>query len=218
MIMRFTCRLVGLVQVLVPSCVLTGFLAAQPSLRITAPADGTIVHPGESLTVTVSVSPPGANFAVVLVGAPDPLGFGKEEPGTPPYRFTFQIPEDTPAKKYSLTAVGTIAPPPRLVYSKPIDVVVERADSPVSMSVSPVALDFTMDQKGYLQVTAVYRDGTNAELTESTQIKYVSSAPDVAIVDSQGIVTPVAPGSARITITYGKLKTYVPVRVRGSGK
>jgi hypothetical protein len=204
------------VRIVILSCIFAGFLAAQPSLRITSPADGTTVHPGESLTVTVEASPPEAAFAAILVGAPDPLGFGEEDPKARPYRFTFQIPEHAPPKKYSLTAMGTLAAPPRLIYSNSIDVVIERADSPVSITVYPVVADFTMDQKRYLQVTGLYADKTTADLTQSTRIEYASSDPDVAAVDSQGIVSPVAPGSAKITVTYGDLKQDVPVRVRGN--
>jgi hypothetical protein len=108
--------------------------------------------------------------------------------------------------------------PPQLVNSNPIEIAVERADSPVTISVYPIVADFTMDQKRYLQVTGLYADGTTADLTESSRIEYVSSAPDVASVQAQGIVTPVAPGTAKITITYGNLKHEVPVRVRLSDR
>jgi hypothetical protein len=90
-----------------------------------------------------------------------------------------------------------------LVNSELINILIERAHWPVSISVSPVVWDFTMNQKGHLRVTGVYADGTNAEVTQSTRIRYVSDVPDVARVDSQGIVTPVAPGSGKITVTYG---------------
>jgi hypothetical protein len=94
--------------------------------------------------------------------------------------------------------------------------VIERADSPVSITVYPVVADFTMEQKRYLQVTGLYADKTTADLTQSSRIEYAPSDPAVATVDSQGIVTPVGPGSAKITVTYGDLKHDVPVRVRDS--
>jgi len=105
-----------------------------------------------------------------------------------------------------------------LVSSDPIEIFVERADSPVSISVYPIVADFTMDQKRYLQVTGLYADRTTEDLTEFSRIEYVSRAPDVAIVQAQGIVTPVAPGTAKITMTYGNLKHEVPVRVRLSDR
>jgi Bacterial Ig-like domain (group 2) len=204
-----------IVRVLISSCALAGLLAAQPSLRITSPADEATFHPGESLTVTVEASPPDA-FSVILVTGPDPIGYGQLVPGGPPYRFTLQIPEDIPPKKYYLSALGSMKGHAELVNSEPINILIERADSPVSMSVSPIGLDFTMDQKGYLQVMGLFGDGTTADLTQSSRIEYVSSAPWAATVQAQGIVTPVAPGTGKVTVIYGDLKHEVPLRVRES--
>lgn len=187
---------------------------AQPSLRITSPPDGATVHPGESLTVEVEASPPGA-FKLVFVEGFEPIGFSKEALDRPPYRFTVQIPAGITPDKYGLTALGSTRSS-QLVVSTPIHILVERADSPMSISVYPVVADFTMDQKRYLQVTGLYADKTTADLTQSSRIEYVSSAPGVANVDTQGIVTPVAPGVGKITVIYGNLKHDVPLRVRAS--
>ena len=203
-----------IVGLAISSCALAGLLVAQPSLRITSPPDGTTFHPGESLTVTVEASPTEAPFVAILVTGPDPLPYGRQDSEARPYRFTLQIPEHAPPKRYSLTAMGSLAAPARLVFSNSIDVVIERADSPVSITVYPVIADFTMDQKRYLQVMGLYADDTTADLTQSSRIEYVSSAPWVATVQAQGIVTPVAPGTGNITVTYGDLKLDVPVRVR----
>lgn len=204
-----------LAQVLVSAFAFTGFLAAQPTLRISSPADGTLVHPGELLTVTVAASPPGA-FSAILVTGPDPIGYGQEVPGASPYRFTIQIPEHIPPKKYYLSALGSMKGHAELVSSVLINILVERADSPVSISVYPVVADFTMDQKRYFSVTGLYADHATDDLSQSSRIKYISSDPAVAMVDAQGIVTPVAPGSGEITIIYGNLKLDVPVIVRES--
>ncbi len=208
-------RLTQLVRLLVSLCILAGFLEAQPSLRITSPADGATVHPGETLTVTVDVSPPKGVFDTVLVGGSTPIGNGKEALNAPPYKFTIQIPSGITPTKYFLAAKG-ITSSKEFVYSEPIDILVERVGSPVSIVVYPTVADFTMEQKRYLQVTGRYKDNTTADLTQSDRIKYVSSAPQIATVNAQGIITPVAPGSGKITIAYGDLKLEVPVTVRGS--
>jgi hypothetical protein len=203
-------------KLFVAVCTLAGFLLAQPSLRITSPVDGTIVHPGESLTVTVDVFPPEGAFQAVLVAGFEPIGLGKQALKAPPYRFTVQIPDRIKPGRYPITALGSTGSA-QLLNSDPVVILVERADSPISISVyPPMALDFTMGQKRYLQVTGTYADKTTADLTKSSRISYVSSAPGVAKVDAQGIVTPVAPGTAKITITYGDLKLEVPVKVGAS--
>jgi hypothetical protein len=112
---------------LVSSLVLAGLLAAQPSLRITSPADGTIVHPAESLTMTIDVSTPDALRFVMVVGF-SPIGASGEAPNAPPYRFTVDIPKDIKPDEYVLSAVGVSSGGP--VNSNPLTSVVERADSP----------------------------------------------------------------------------------------
>lgn len=207
-------RLARIVGLAVSFCALTELLLAQPSVRITSPADGATAHPGESLSVNVDVSPLGV-FETVAVNAPTPLGNGKQVLNAPPYQFTILIPSGTRPNKYAITAVG-VTFSKEFIYSHSVEILIERADLPVSISVYPVIADFTMDQKRYLQVTGLYADKTTADLTQSSRIKYVSSTPDVAIVSPQGIVTPVAPGSGKITVIYGDLTHDVPVRVRRS--
>jgi uncharacterized protein YjdB len=164
--------------------------------------------------VNVDVSPPGV-FDTVAINAPTPLGKGMQVLDSPPYQFTIQIPGGTRPNKYAITAVG-VTFSKEFIYSHSVEILIERADLPVSITVYPVVVDFTMDQRRYLQVTGLYADKTTADLTQSRGVKYVSSAPGVATVSPQGIVAPVAPGSAKITVTYGDLKHDVPVRVRDS--
>ena len=208
------------VKGLIASCAVTGILLAQPSLRITSPADGATVHPGESLTVMDDASPPEGTFQMVLVVGFTPIGNSKEALGAPPYRFTMQIPNGIRPGRYTLTATGSMLPGHPVasdpVMSDPITIFVERADSPISLRVYPPTLDFTMDQKRYMQVTGLYADKTTADLSHSKRINYVSSAPDVATVQAQGIVSPVARGTGKITITYGDVKVEVPLKVRES--
>jgi hypothetical protein len=214
--LMFVNRLALLVRASISSCLLTGFLVAQPSLKITSPGAGTTAHPGESLTVTVEVLPPEGAFRLVTVIGLDPIGFAKEKLDAPPYRFTVHIPTTIAPDTYLLTAAGFSLSTGQLVNSDPINILVERTDSPVSISVYPTVADFTMHQKRYLQVTALYADKTTADLTQSSRIRYLSGAPDIATVNAQGIVTPTSPGSTKIRITYGDLKLDVPVRVRQS--
>jgi len=210
---RIESPLTQLVRFLLVTGVLTGVIAAQPSLKVASPPDGSTVHPGESMTVKVEASEPEAFKLVSVIGF-DPLGFGEEATDKPPYSFRFEIPVTITPGRYPLTATGfTLSG--EMVTSDPITLLVERSDSPVSISVYPPVADFAMDEKRYLQVTGLYADKTTADLTQSSRIRFVSSAPNVAAVQAQGIVTPVAPGSGKITITYGNLKIEVPLKVRG---
>jgi hypothetical protein len=183
-------------------------LLAQPSLRITSPADGTLVNPGQSLKVTVEAS--GRFQQVILIGA-QPMG-GTVPLSAPPYEFTIKIPNRISPRRYSLTADGCTAPG-QCTSSKPIMILVELADESISLRVQPSLLRLYIGDKGYLMTYGVFPDGQRADLSKSTQTSFTSNAPGVATIDHQGIVTPVAPGSATITITYRDAHVEIPVTV-----
>jgi Bacterial Ig domain len=189
-----------------------GSLCAQPSLRITSPADGTTVHPGDAVNVTVEVSGASLGGLVMVLGD---LGSSQEVRDAPPYRFTVQVKKDKGPAEYFLTTVGATSPG-HLVNSNIVSVFVKRPDLPTSITVYPVAaLDFMLGQKRYINVTGNYADGTTADLTQSSQTTYISDNPRVATVQAQGIVPPFAPGNARVIVTYRNLlKAEVPLRVR----
>src|SRR5580698_4630869 len=134
-----------IVRLAISSCALAGLLVAQPSLRITSPINGATVHPGETLTVDVEAIPPEA-FKFVFVAGADPISLSKEKLSKPPYRFTVQIPAGTRPDKYPITAAGFALSTGQLMNSASVDVLVERADSPISITVYPLTADFTMEQ------------------------------------------------------------------------
>ena len=126
---------------------------AQPSLRITAPADESLARPGESLKVTVVAS---GKFQSVMVIAKDPIAdaFPKS---APPYDFTVLIPKLIDPGRYLLTAVGTGTP--KGTMSKSITVIVEPTDTPMTLKVQPSVLRLSIGDKGSLHVRGVFADG-----------------------------------------------------------
>lgn len=188
---------------------------SQPTLRITSPKDRVVVHPGESLTVVVEATPGRAFDMVTIVGGPDPLALS---PGfnrvltAPPYRFTIQLPNNIPVREYDLSADGTTGPG-HGARSDPITIRVERADTPQNLSVYPTEMRLSPGHKGFLSVTGLFADGASVDLTKSTLTKYKSDATGVATVQSEGIVTAVAPGAATIIVTNGRATFQIPVTV-----
>lgn len=193
-----------LARLLIASFALTGFLVAQPSLRITSPVDGTVFHPGDTVNVTVEATP---GFQTVLVGSPFGYGDGLK---TPPYRFTLRIKSNLRPRKYPITATGFVIPG-QLVTSDTIFVQVEWPDQPVRLSVE-TSDTFFKDMK-YVDVIGEFADGTSTYLNESTHISFASAAPAIARVDKVGYVTLVSPGQATIVVTYGDLRSEVSVTV-----
>src|SRR3954451_12908971 len=93
----------------------TARLHAEPSLQITSPADGTVVFPGQSVTVTVSAS---GTFLQVFLLSESPLGLSQVL-SAPPYTFTLTIPPDIRPNKYAVTAAGFYAKGQNVMMSLP---------------------------------------------------------------------------------------------------
>jgi hypothetical protein len=65
----------------------------------------------------------------------------------------------------------------------------------------------------HLLVIGEFAGGELRDLTRSTGIKFTLDNPGILTVGDQGIVTALAPGSTKLTITYGQAKAEIPVTV-----
>jgi hypothetical protein len=193
---------------MIPGVVLTclASLHAQPTLKITSPANGTVFNPGQ--TITVSVNPSGPGFSMIGLGGEDPLGFAGFV-STSPYQFSIQIPTTITPKRYTLTAMGVV-PQAQAVASPQITIAVERPDSPVRLNVQPSQLEFSVGENTYVTVSGTYSDGSTAFLNEAASTTFVSNSPAIATVDNYGKVTAVSSGSTTIVVNG---TTQVPVTV-----
>ena len=190
-----------------------GAMLAQ-KIRITSPADGVLVHSGEVLTVTVSADP--SAFQSVGVGLPTKTGTLMEL-SAPPYVFKIPTAPDESSGPRLLTAYGIPTSGGGRVQSA-ITIDVERADTPQQLVAELSSIEFQyVGAYLTLSVFGVFADGSNVVLDNSTYIAYSSDTPTVAKVDEQGTVTAVAPGKAKIGITYRnvfiQVSAYVPVPI-----
>jgi hypothetical protein len=183
-------------------------------LQITSPADGAVVRSGQTFGVTVDATPGGFQ-AVVLIGQ-SPLGYNQALT-SPPYQFSVQILSDIASGACTLTAVGIVEPGVR-VYSRPITVDIERPDTPQRISAQGAVLTFhDIGSDLPLIVTGAFPDGSSVNLTRSKLTTYGSDSPGVAVVDNNGIVTAMGPGSANIAITNAGASIEVSVVVPATG-
>jgi uncharacterized protein YjdB len=179
------------------------------NLLLTSPSNGTVVNPGQTLSIAVTVS--GGVVTNVFVVGENPIGWSQVLV-SPPYQFTIQMPVGISPRNYQLTATGVNASG-QSFDSDPVTIDVERDDAPVSIDSNLSSLNEAIGDTGYLRVNATYSDASTLDVTESSLVSYASDTPTVATVDNVGRVTAVAPGAANITVTYGPLSKTVPVFV-----
>ncbi len=177
------------------------------SLQITSPASGTMVSPGQKVSVSVSADPSVSNIGVI---GENPLGFAQMT--ADPLQFFFVVPAKIGAGPYQLTAVG--AGPAGLVLSSSITLDVEPLNAPVQLLVIPAGLPFTsIGEVMPLSVLGSFSDDSRADLSHSLYTSYSSTNPNVAAVDANGIVTSVGPGSASILVSNSSVSSSIPVTV-----
>ena len=185
-------------------------LAQVATVKITAPADGTVIDSGQPFTVEVEAVP-GAFQFIIVIGTG---GLGFDLPvSAPPYRFALQTEADGASGKRELTAIGVIRPGE--VVSTAITVDVERADEPERLLTESSSISLgSVGEFVALGITGVFKDKSRVDLTRSTRTRYSSSDPSVVSVRADGVLTAVAPGLAEITVTHGLLKLVIRAGVR----
>jgi hypothetical protein len=185
---------------------------AQPGLQITSPGDGTVVYPGQSVTVVVSPAP-GTTFTAVAVLAQDPLPF--QYATAPPYQFSVAIPEHIAAGRYRVIAEGVVAPE----QSQKSPAIYLDVEPPATLSVSriqvaPDAVLFRrMGERIPLRVTGTFSDGSTMDVSQSTGTTYTAVDTTVATVTGTGSVTAVGVGATGVKIQYGGQTITVPVQL-----
>ena len=173
---------------------------SQPALQITSPADGTTVSPGQTVIVSVK-SPAGVSFAQVAVIGGGPLASDSVATSLPS-QFSVVLPTSLAPRKYQLTAVGA-TPSGQLFSSAPISIDVERSDLPTAITPDQTQLTFQCQgQQTQLRIVGSFSGGSILDVTESSNMSYISANAGVAVVDSNGIVTGIGTGSTSVTVAY----------------
>lgn len=192
----------------------------QALLRIDSPADGTVVSPGETISVSVTSASGAALSNVGLLGE-DPMGiYGPASSW--PARFSITIPRVTSCRRYSLTAVANNAAG-ELVESNSIALDIERPDMPVSLSEvnsskgSAMIAEAPGETHRFLML-AHFADGRVLEVSESPKLSFQSTDTRIVTVAETGTATAVTTGHAEIIVSYSNpngqdLQRRIPVTV-----
>jgi hypothetical protein len=173
-------------------------------LQITSPADGTIVHPGQTVTVVVTPNS-GASFTHVYVEGHVPIG-ASPAVDAPPYQLSLPIPQKIPAGSYPITAFG-VRPSQNAGRSPSIKLDVEPSLPVTVIRLDSKAITFKhAGDKIPVSVWGTFSDGSTMNITQSSGITYTTGDSTIATVDKRGVVTAVGHGSMSATpmvATYG---------------
>ena len=179
------------------------------AITITAPATGTTVVPGQTLQVSVSVAA-GTTFSAIQVIGED-IGIAPPKQ-SPPYSFGLKIPNNIIGAK-KITALGIIGPG-NGVFSQSVVVNVETPTPLTDLDVSPPRINFRhVGDQVNLTVIGKFGDGTELDVTHSSNTSYQTNDATVATVSTDGVVTAAGVGTTGIIIKYGGRVFPVPVSV-----
>jgi hypothetical protein len=198
--------MIGKITAMILALAIAPCFAQSNLLQITSPASGTVVYPGQIITVAVNADPSISNVAIV-----GQLGFSATTNGQS-LQFQLTIPSNAIIGAYDVSALGT-ASSGSLVASPPISLQVDAQGSATITGTQPSALRFgAAGQVIPLHVMGSVA-GSQLDITHSLQMSYSSENPQIATVDSNGIVTAVALGSTHIIVNNPNVTFYVSTEV-----
>lgn len=182
-------------------------------LVVTAPTNGTVVAPGQTITVSVTVKSGTYPNGVAIIGGQvdGPMVTAGPLSGSS-LSFSVTIPANANPGLLSITAGGTDSSG-TLDSSASVTLDVERTDTPVSLRVDPPSMHFAyLGQSLPLTVIGVYADGSWHGLTQSS-ILQISSTNTAVATASGGSITASGAGNTTLQISYGSLTATVAVYV-----
>jgi len=135
-----------------------------------------------------------------------------------PYTFNLTVPAGLIGPQ-NVFAVGWVASE-TAVLSPNVVVDIEPATPPTAINFQQSLVTFGyVGQQQRVDVNGTFSDGSNLDVTSSTQIKFSSADPTKITVDSTGLMTSVGLGNTTITAAYGNLtatlQTVGPTGVKG---
>ncbi len=182
--------------------ILSAFAQAQDSfLRITSPEDQSTVFAGQTLKIRVAADPSVQNL-LILGQYPLPEARPTGNPG----EFAMKLPTNVSPGLYQFGAVGTV--PGQPVFSRPVQIQLERRDLPIGLKTLPVAV-LTVGDRDPIELHGEYSDGAKLYLSYSTQVYGKSINPAIATIDEERPlgdpirIKAISPGKTVIVLSIG---------------
>jgi pimeloyl-ACP methyl ester carboxylesterase len=186
--------------------------AQVPGIMFTSPSNGTLVRPGETVTLTAT---PLNNVPIqnVVFFA---QGFGLLPQGTSPFEAQYTAPANSLGPQ---TMVVLASDAQGRLYGDILTLVIQPQARLLSLSVQPQrAVLSHIAGRLQLQVMGNFDDGLQRPLTmASTGTTYqIQHDGTVITISPDGLITAVANGRDRVTITNSGLRITVPVEVQAT--
>jgi hypothetical protein len=185
------------------------------ALRITSPPAGTVVRPGQELSVEVSTAGGPFDSAMVFL-APSMSAGGELELNSKPYWSAFTIPKSTPIGPSNLVVMGKAASVPLPVYSLPVSVDIERSDAPQSVFTPYDRFGASTWVGGPVQIKVYgkFPDNPLVDLSRSSLTTYETTSNGIVSVEKDGLIMGLAAGSTTVVIRHRNLRIAVKILVR----
>lgn len=178
------------------------------SATITSPALGTVVTPGQPVTVAVSVVTEQAIELVEVVGAG-----ASAETATSPYIMIFPVPEEL-IGRFNIQAFVTTTSG-GLFGSEPVTLVAEPTAALMAISIAPdreLLRARGIGGEASLRLKGIYADDVERGL-DPAEATWSSSDPAISTVSPEGVVTAVRVGSATVTAQVGEFSDTTEIQV-----
>lgn len=187
------------------------------ALVITSPTNGTVVAPGQTITVSVTVNSGTYPDGIGILGGEGggPAVMVPPVLGESPLSISVTIPANAFPGRFTISAAGGNSSGV-LQTSYDVTLDVERTDVPARLRVDPPSLHFKfVGDSAELTVTGVYADGSWHGLTQSSLLQITSENTGVAIVKNGAIIASGA-GNTTIQVSYEGVTATVAVSVPNS--
>src|SRR5712691_11346685 len=150
-------------------------LLAQSTIKITSPANGLVVRPGQTIDVQVAISGP---FSLVAVTDPSPtMDIPRHTLISQPYRFDVTVPPAGSPGLYIITASLYAPTGVYPVVSDTLWVDVEVPESPREIRVSAGETNIQVGLGTEIKVIGIFDRGREVALSRSSRTKYEANPP-----------------------------------------
>lgn len=182
-----------------------------PGITIVSPPQGTVIEPGSTVHVVIEVDPALEPQSVEVRGGV----LIRETDSTAPYEFDVTLPHQYAGPAKLTTIVN--GPGDAVYFGPKLNLVLMPTSAPDELDLTThtyiVGVPVDNTRRNFIKVYGDYGGNRLKVSQPGFGVTYTSSNPGVATVEASGLIIPVSPGIAFITVEYKGFKTFAQVDV-----